>query len=129
MKKLNRTDIRHHFLYCALWTEELEMKCDTDDFDQTALDRADIIINRFLELALEYDLAVYAEHFKSDTESQLGHDLWLSMNDHGAGFFDHMLGGVETRLQDICRQMRWNEKGDFHINMVWVDKSGKIFIE
>lgn len=38
-------------------------------------------------------------------ESQCGHDFWLSMNEHGAGFFDHGKGHW-SELQDSCKRFK-----------------------
>lgn len=35
--------------------------------------------------------------------AQVGHDLWLTRNHHGAGFWDRGLGDDGTRLTDLCR--------------------------
>ena len=36
---------------------------------------------------------------------QLGHDLWLTRNHHGTGFWDRGLGGLGTSLTDIAHAM------------------------
>jgi len=129
MRMLDTQELENAFLYCALWTEELEDKCSIDALIPSAKIRASNIINRFLELADPEDLVKYVNHFGKEAESQLGHDLWLSLSGHGAGFFDHMLDGAEDRLQDVCRHMRNVEKRDFYINQVWVTKQGKVSFE
>ena len=37
--------------------------------------------------------------------SQIGHDLWLTMDGHGAGFWDRGLGEIGTKLTSICDDM------------------------
>lgn len=128
MRTLDRNKIRHHFLHCALWTEELDGKYDLEDFMPSAIEKADKIIADFLIKAPENALAHYVNHFDTYTESQFGHDLWLSINGHGAGFFDHSLGGHEDVLQQVCRDMRDVDKTAI-INQVWVSEIGNIFIE
>lgn len=36
------------------------------------------------------------------TEEQAGHDLWLTRNGHGAGFWDRGLGDIGEKLNDLC---------------------------
>jgi hypothetical protein len=38
-------------------------------------------------------------------ESQIGHDLWLTRNGHGAGFWDRDLGAVGDKLTLIAEAM------------------------
>ena len=45
--------------------------------------------------------AAYDEH--GYTPEQAGHDLWLTRNGHGAGFWDRGLGEVGTRLSNAAR--------------------------
>lgn len=35
-------------------------------------------------------------------EEQAGHDLWLTRNGHGAGFWDRGLGVVGEKLSELC---------------------------
>ena len=39
------------------------------------------------------------------TPEQLGHDLWLTRNGHGAGFWDRGHGADGQRLTDLCQPM------------------------
>lgn len=110
----------HHYLYAALWTEELEAKFDVEDFMPTTVGHAAKDIQEFIHKAGDL-LVPYAEHFGDKASEQLGHDFWLSRNGHGAGFFDHKLGGVEQQLQDIARK--------FPERHVWDSETGTLFIE
>lgn len=128
IKNLNIEKIIHHFLYSALWTEELDTKHNVEDFAPSAFTKAREIINFFLEKAPKESLEKYLEYHKQDPEGQLGHDIWLSINGHGAGFFDHPLLGHEDILQQVCQDMRDVDKTAY-INQVWVSEVGNIFIE
>lgn len=127
--KLNKTAILNSFLYSALWTEELDIKYMIEDFLPSSVNKAKYIVECFFDRVPEAALNTYVEHFKVDTEDQLGHDIWLSINGHGAGFFDHPLGGAEDILQDVCRDMRDKGGKPGYINQVWVNEEGKILIE
>lgn len=39
------------------------------------------------------------------TPGQLGHDLWLTRNHHGAGFWDRGCGPDGQRLTELCQPM------------------------
>lgn len=79
------------YLEAALWTEE-ENILDEDgvqiDIDMVSeATKAEIIkdIEKFLELAGE---TAINEALNINDEDFLGHDIWLTRNGHGAGFFD-----------------------------------------
>jgi hypothetical protein len=127
MRPLDIPTIRHSFLNTALWTEELDADFEVKDFMPSAVQKADQIIMLFIQKAPKEALECYVEHFSAEPEEQLGHDLWLSLNGHGAGFFDHSLGGEENRLQNTCREMRDDKTA--YINQVWVSEMGNVFIE
>lgn len=121
MRELNINEIVKHYLYAALWTAELDSKHDADDFGfGEQYYEAVRDIGDFLNKAVRF-LGPYEEHFGKETESQLGHDFWLSRNGHGAGFFDHSLGGSEQELQKIARA--------FSERYVFESEAGNVFIE
>lgn len=128
MRKLDVEKIKKSLLHAALWTEGLDGKHDVSDFLPSAVSKITHIIESFLKRADEKDIQVYIEHFP-DGEDQLGHDIWLSINGHGAGFFDHELGGSENRLQEICTNMRDETGAGFYINQVFVNELGHVLIE
>ena len=70
------------YLACALWTENLD-EYTIDDFSADALDEAAYIIARFVERAAEADIDLTEYNAE-----QVGHDLWLTRNGHGTGFWD-----------------------------------------
>lgn len=39
----------------------------------------------------------------AESYQQLGHDLWLTRNGHGAGFWDRGLGELGDKLTEICK--------------------------
>ncbi|MFD6092817.1 hypothetical protein ACFWGN_11905 [Oerskovia sp. NPDC060338] len=45
------------------------------------------------------------DYFGCEDATQVGHDLYLSRNGHGAGFFDRGLGEHGDRLQDVARAL------------------------
>lgn len=85
------------YLICAVWADKPE---DEDwyglEFSDHAKSVALFDCCMFLHLA--------RHHIGGWTMEQLGHDLWLTRNGHGAGFWDRDLGTVESRnkLTDIA---------------------------
>ena len=39
------------------------------------------------------------------TWDSFGHDIWLTLNGHGAGFWDRGLGSLGSKLSDIAKHM------------------------
>lgn len=64
----------------------------TDDFDGPALQRIDRDVAAFVEATREALEAVLADYGgpigEYSAEEQIGHDLWLTRQGHGAGFWD-----------------------------------------
>ena len=96
------------YLECALWTTDnddgnnmLNAGKTFADFSVRSLIDAKTVCEKF-QKDNEEDLAVYFENWKDDFA---GHDLWLSRNGHGAGFFDREIGNesVSKRLQERAR--------------------------
>lgn len=99
------------YVECALWSslddngEPLDQGRDISDCSDEFIAKAIADCERF-EKAHSADVAVYLATVQvtdgSTAESYLGHDLWLSRNGHGAGFFDRdgVPKDVRRRLQD-----------------------------
>lgn len=123
IETLNKQQIRSHFLAAALWTAGLDDK-SIHEFHQSAVTKTDQIIEDFLSKVPEKALKDYFDEYK---EEQFGHDLLLSLQGHGAGFFDRTIAdGSENILQDICRTMQYK----CGIDSCWVDKNtGRIYLE
>lgn len=93
------------YLTCALWTspgmeedgvEYLDAKCSVDDFAPEARERALKDVTALLAdpIAQKYDA------------SQVGHDLWLTRNGHGAGFWDRGWGADGDYLTKLAEKMK-----------------------
>lgn len=103
-------DFLKGYLECALWSSTCNFDSGENfddagfsifDFSPEALAAATADCERF-EGENSTDLALYLEEYPED---YAGHDLWLSRNGHGAGFFDRT--GVNdaslVRLQNAAR--------------------------
>lgn len=86
---MNQDDILQAYLTCALFTSTgdndtpLESTHSTADFAHEAVESAKIAVAFFVDRAKPY-LADWSDN-------QIGHDLWLTRNGHGAGFWDRGL--------------------------------------
>lgn len=98
MKDLNINQILDSYLESALWTCDLD-SYSISDFSEHARLKARIDIRKFL-INVEADSTALKEIENKD-ENYIGHNLWLSRNHHGAGFFDDNC----NKLQEIAQQL------------------------
>lgn len=105
------------YIECALWSSSDQ----SDDQGGTPLDEGDYELApetedrlradcRAFMAANEADLDAYAEQREYDPSqgsvmSYAGHDLWLTRNGHGAGFWDRGLGDLGDRLTEAAHAM------------------------
>lgn len=89
--KRNIDGILNAYLVCALWAsiddndESLAINYSIDDFSANFLNSAIIDIRHFLSLIKVNNLTESLEQWDDE---QIGHDLFLTRNGHGAGFWD-----------------------------------------
>ena len=79
-------EILNHYLQCALWVDDYdeELKDKTIyDFSDEAIDQAKSEIEWFLDKCDKC-----GDIFDNTLDENIGHDLWLTRNGHGAGFRD-----------------------------------------
>lgn len=102
---MNTELILEAYLQCALWS------CTTED-DACLGDRYEIhnIAPESAEKA-RADVAVFLCKNVADLlasgldEGEIGHNLWLTRNGHGTGFWDMDLGATGDTLSDACRAL------------------------
>jgi hypothetical protein len=103
------------YLECALWTNELDVH-DIQAFDLASVFQAFLECEAFEKAAekLGFDLDDYQSGREYSAREKAGHDLWLSRNGHGSGFWDRDLGEIGDALDDLARDMgeRWAYVGD-----------------
>ena len=98
-------DTTRGYLECALWSD---LTCDDDPGTNhhEPLDRyyglGDIpaaVVDRAANVCAAFVAANAADVDASDlSDGDVGHNLWLSRNGHGTGFWDRGLGDVGDRL-------------------------------
>jgi hypothetical protein len=104
------------YIESAIWTAEEELDSD-DDIDAYISDNSRIDAYKDVR-----DFVNAAGNLLDNIEPfQIGHDLWLTRNGHGTGFWDRDLGEVGEKLSQIASDM--GEK-----NVFW-DDEGKVSIE
>jgi len=89
------------YLIAALWTSEDDPEIGPDmaisDIAYEARREAQEDCRSFLEQA-----GTLADRL---ADSSIGHDIWMTRNHHGVGFWDRGLGHVGTDLTKIAEQM------------------------
>lgn len=90
------------YLICALWSsvddngEPLDSNYSLDDISESFIESSKKDIEDFEKKAGDLLDAL-------DTE-QIGHDLWLTRNHHGAGFWDRGLGDIGEKLTKLAHE-------------------------
>ena len=102
---MNIQEILKHYLICAIWSTNQEdgSPFDNDfeisDFSETAKKQALLDIESFVKKA--------GSLLNGITDEQIGHDIWLTRNRHGAGFWDRDFINKEIgeKLTDIAHEL------------------------
>ncbi|MFC8797281.1 hypothetical protein ACFT2C_06085 [Promicromonospora sp. NPDC057138] len=110
----------------ALWTDgdHIEQRTDggswsPDDLDPASRATLEHEVRRFLTVHRE-SIAQAREAVAGYDGAQIGHDLWLTRNGHGTGFWDRGLGDAGDHLSDAVRG---------HTVDLSVSKDGALVIE
>jgi hypothetical protein len=119
------------YLECAGWLpswderdtpEDRERGCDTDarhgPFGESAHESARDAIAAMLAMARPEDIETYVEAYGW---GEFGHDVWLTRNGHGAGFWDRDMGDMGERLSEVARSLGEATS--------WVDEGGTVEID
>jgi hypothetical protein len=107
-------EILEAYLETALWTEEEEIgPASISDISDESREKANQDVLTFMSKAGSLINAL--------EPSQIGHDLWLTRNGHGTGFWDRGLDEVGDKLTEIAKEMgsKYLYRGD----------DGKIYID
>lgn len=109
------------YIECALWSshgmegdgvEYLDAKYGKDDLAPETVATMTEEINAFV--------AANAADLMGMTNGQIGHDIWLTRNAHGAGFWDRGLGARGERLTQAA-----NALGEQNL---YVGDDGKLYL-
>lgn len=119
---MNVDDVLAGYLRCAVWAEvdhegePLDSTYSADDFTDEAVAKARVLCDDFVRHA-----AVLLVDFMMTTgrdAEAVGHDLWLTRNGHGVGFWDRGAGVVGERLSEMA--------GLYGEENVWHDDDGRL---
>lgn len=94
----NQDEILTHYLHAILWTEELDGGHDIEEIKGVQLERCKKDIADFVDKA--------GNLLDGISEEQIGHDLWLTRNGHGAGFWDRGYGVTGEKLTTLAQEMK-----------------------
>ena len=101
---VDNEEVLTHYMVAALWSstdsdeEALDTNYNISDIAPETKERFKTLVDKFVSENKE----VIEESELSD--EQLGHDLWLTQNGHGAGFFDRSLDKeVEEKLTKAAK--------------------------
>lgn len=106
---LNLDHVLSAYLECALWASHdedgrpLDDRHDISDLAPEALDKARADVRMFVATNAA-DCEAFVTAIDGGDE-QVGHDLFLTRNRHGAGFWDRDAGAVGERLSAMARAM------------------------
>lgn len=126
---MNREQIkteRDAYITCALWSSyddnetPLDANYSHDDLAYEQVFRSRAIVHKFITANLS-DCQLWFDTFG---EGQIGYDLWLTRNGHGAGFWDRP-GSADVlaagaRLSDAARKMGEQD--------IYVGDDGKVWL-
>lgn len=104
--------MRDAYLRAALFTasgedgEPLNREFDVTDFDDTSRTEAYAVCASFVE----QHAALLEEGESGVDPDQAGHDLWMTRNGHGAGFWEEEWGKAGERLSTAAARL-----GEAHV--------------
>ncbi|NCQ51636.1 hypothetical protein GW796_07025 [archaeon] len=101
------------YIVAAIWTSEPEDVDDNNTFDvikipQDILDLVSLECKTFQENNEKLLDAAYSSG-KDYEASRAGHDLWLTRNGHGVGYWDRDLGEIGEKLSDKARELNGSD--------------------
>lgn len=108
--------IYNGYIEAILWTEEDGEAKDKTIYDisSEAMNKIESDVDSFYKIAKPILDKLPEEYTQNYGDEQIGHDLWLTRNGHGAGFWDRGLGELGDKLTKIAESMGeiWLVSGD-----------------
>lgn len=101
------------YLTTALWSstgdddEPLDSEHDAYDFDSDSKKKAARDLDRFIKMVSDTVELFPNKQGLNFNDTDLAHDLWLSRNGHGSGFFDRpeKYGLLTTTFQELAKSL------------------------
>lgn len=109
----DKAKILTHYIHAALWVEQLDADFDTEHVHPECLEKAKRDIDTFVEKA--------GSLLDGIDEEMIGHDILLTRNHHGCGFWDR---GYPKAIGDALTQIAHDMK-----EVTVSEEDGVVFIE
>jgi hypothetical protein len=104
-RSYNIDEIVKYYLEAALWTEQERLEEDLEDNDFTIYSFSDDD-KKVIKEEIEWFISNIGDSINLMTDDQLGYDLWLTRNGHGAGFFDRNYPKKDEQiLNKLCDEL------------------------
>jgi len=100
-RNYNIKNIIDDYFTAALWTEENRLEDELKDNDFTIYDFSEEDKDKVKE-EIEWFIDKAGDSINVMTDDQLGHDLWLTRNGHGAGFFNR---NYPVHVEDMLNKL------------------------
>ena len=92
------TEILNHYLQCALWSEETNQ-----DLEDKTISNFSIKSKKDAIEQIRWFVNMSGDALDHILDENIGHDLWLTRNHHGSGFFDRGYDDdIEEIIYDLC---------------------------
>lgn len=110
--------ILNAYLVCALWAsrdendENFDDNYNVTDFTENFINKSITDIKHFLKLVDDTNLTESLEQWDDE---QIGHDLWLTRNGHGTGFWDRDFKD-DDKISDLVAYSTDFKSIDLYVN-------------
>lgn len=96
------SDVELGYLDCALWSsnDDDDQPLDVLGVKAIAPETRKKMRTDVTDFVLQNQVLLKASGL---SDSQIGHDFWLTRNGHGAGFWDRGLGDIGDQLTAACK--------------------------
>ena len=99
-------DIVDDYLGCALWTSEEQ----NDDLDGKTIHDFSYESRELAKSEMKWFVTVAGDALDDMSDDQIGHDIWLTRNGHGSGFWDRGYDeDVEKILVKLSKELEFTD--------------------
>jgi hypothetical protein len=94
-------EIVDSYLECALWTND-----DEDEFDGKTISDFSNESRELAKSEMKWFVAMAGDALDDISDDMIGHDIWLTRNGHGAGFWDRGYDDdIEKKLIKLSEEL------------------------
>ena len=114
-------DTLEAYLECMIWSE-YDSNNDTLDKNYDFSHFSKELIEKSIDDLVSFEAEIHEKNLDDNLTSwQIGHDLWLTRNGHGCGFWDRGLGEQGDKLTAIAER--------FKVVSCYVGDDGQLYID